>query len=302
VLVPRADSVCSASSSTKSGYRGRFAPSPTGPLHYGSLLAAVVSYLDAKSVNGQWLIRIEDIDGPRTQNGAIASILECLESHGLVSDQPIVYQSQRHDQYTSLLQRLETAGFTYRCPCSRKQLLVSGQHTAQCRNEDLDGLETAIKFRSPNRKISWLDGIAGHVALAIEDDFVLKRKDGIYAYQLAVVTDDIAQKITHVVRGSDLIDSTPIQLAIYNALDIRPPFFSHFPVMTSLQGQKLSKQNHAPAVDNECAFANLTKIIALLGVKGSANVSSCDEILRYAATQWPSVQLNGISHFDELKR
>ena len=159
-----------------------------------------------------------------------------------------------------------------------------------------------MKFRAPRRPLVWHDGIMGEKEITIENDFVLKRKEGIYAYQLAVVTDDIAQQISHVIRGADLVESTPMQLALYEALELPAPNFSHFPVMKNAQGQKLSKQNHSPAVDNAHAIDNLAKIVEQLGIEAPPAFESCEQILKHAAKHWSTKPLNAIEFFNELKR
>jgi len=211
-------------------YRGRFAPSPTGPLHYGSLLAAVISYLDAKSSNGDWLVRIEDIDGPRTQPNADKSILACLSSHGLISDFPTTYQSKHYARYEIALGKLQETGFTYRCPCSRMELAENQNHSPRCISQDIEGLDCAIKFRATNKSFNWQDGIYGAHEAVINRDFVLKRKDGLYAYQLAVVVDDIEQQITQVMRGEDLVRKHAHAACLIRCLRLRHPHIFPFPV------------------------------------------------------------------------
>jgi glutamyl-Q tRNA(Asp) synthetase len=288
--------------STMTRYRGRFAPSPTGPLHYGSLLAAVISYLDAKSSNGDWLVRIEDIDGPRTQPNADKSILACLSSHGLISDFPTTYQSKHYARYEIALGKLQETGFTYRCPCSRMELAENQNHSPRCISQDIEGLDCAIKFRATNKSFNWQDGIYGAHEAVINRDFVLKRKDGLYAYQLAVVVDDIEQQITQVIRGADLVESTPMQLALYDALGFAPPIYSHFPLMTNEQGQKLSKQNLSPSVNNHFAVENIREIVRLLGIEPLSEQHCCKAILTDASKRWSRSQLSSIDHFDELIR
>lgn len=269
-----------------SSYRGRFAPSPTGPLHFGSLFAAVISYLHAKANHGIWLVRIEDLDPPRESPAAKSAILETLRAHGLHSDEPILLQSLRSAYYEQCLERIRHKGQSYRCPCSRQQLSKSnGQHSAACLAQEVV-TQHAVRFRSHQELHSWNDLFMGQHALAIQDDFVLKRKEGLYAYQLAVVCDDIAQGITHVVRGSDLLDSTPMQLALYHTMDTQPPKFGHFPVIVDGSGQKLSKQAHAPAINNANACQNLLEIFALLGLEITAPNGAPSELLRQATHQW----------------
>lgn len=280
-------------------YRGRFAPSPTGPLHFGSLFAAVISYLDAKRQQGKWLVRIENIDPPREQEGAIASILSCLEKHGLHADEDILFQSSQGPYYETLLDRLHTSGQLYLCPCSRKQLTEEGEHLPSCQSQEVKALPCATKFRSDAREIHWEDGILGSISYPLVDDFVLKRKDGLYAYQLAVVADDIQQGITHVVRGADLLDSTPMQLALYQALNASEPKFSHFPVVKNDQGQKLSKQNLAHPVNAENAVDNLRTVLSMLGISYSIHEHNCKSLLATAIPQWQPERVAARKDFTE---
>lgn len=269
-----------------SSYRGRFAPSPTGSLHFGSLFAAVISYLHAKANDGIWLVRIEDLDPPRESPAAKAAILATLHAHGLHSDEPILLQSERSAYYEQCLERIWQKGLSFRCPCSRQQLSQSnGQHSAACLEQRITE-HYAIRFHTPAEIFAWHDAFMGQQALAIREDFVLKRKEGLYAYQLAVVCDDIAQGITHVIRGSDLLDSTPMQLALYRALDHQPPQFGHFPVIVGSSGQKLSKQAHAPAVNNATARQNLLDIFALLHLNIADPEAAPAELLSQATQPW----------------
>lgn len=236
-------------------YRGRFAPSPTGPLHRGSLVAAVGSYLGARRAGGQWLVRMEDVDGPRCVPGAGAKILRCLEACGLEWDGEVVYQSTRFDAYRAALDRLTRAGFTYPCACSRKELGDAAVYPGTCRGGLAPGrrAERAVRFRVPEPcVIEYRDAVCGwqreDVARST-GDFVLLRADGIWAYQLAVVVDDAWQGITDVVRGADLLDSTARQIALQRALEVPAPRYAHLPVVMGDDGQKLSKQTKAMAVE-----------------------------------------------------
>lgn len=270
-----------------SNYRGRFAPSPTGPLHFGSLFAAVVSFLHARSQNGKWLLRVEDLDPPREQRNAKASILKTLELHGLEWDGPVVYQSQRADLYEARLAELAAIDMTYLCPCSRKQLTEQfGRHSEACRLQQVQGMACATKFKGQQQIYHWLDEFQGELRLDIHEDFVLKRKDGFYAYQLAVVCDDIEQNISHVVRGYDLLDSTPMQLALCSAFKQPPPRFAHFPVIIQQNGQKLSKQNMAPAVDDSKALSNLLAVYQHLGLVLPDSPASVSEAIEQGLMAW----------------
>lgn len=269
-------------------YIGRFAPSPTGPLHFGSLLAAVVSYLDAKSHHGKWLLRIEDVDPPRESLEAKESILHCLESHGLNHDDEVLYQSTQSEYYESLLGTLKDEGHVFYCPCSRKYLESHhNKHSKDCSLQKVAPDESAIKFRANGSMYSWRDGFEGEQALSLTTDFVLKRKDKLYSYQLAVVADDIYQKVNHVVRGVDLLDSTAMQLAIYEALKESPPEFSHFPVVVGPDGEKLSKQNLAKPVDPDKAVQNLSLVMRMLKLDLPEQAKlNPQKILEYSVSLW----------------
>lgn len=269
-------------------YRGRFAPSPTGPLHFGSLFAAVISYLDAKAQQGVWLVRIENIDPPREQIGAIEQIHACLEAHGLQSDEPIRYQSEQSANYERVLQALLEQSSCYRCPCSRKELLEYGGHSPRCLSGQFDDPEYALRFKAKGLSFTWQDNYLGELSREISEDFVLKRKDGLYAYQLAVVADDIDQGITHVVRGSDLLDSSPMQLALYEALGHTAPSLAHFPTLTNTQQQKLSKQNFSQAVDNTQVMLNIKLIASLLNLDLGNSCISPQTAYQAMLEQWPS--------------
>lgn len=276
-----------------STYRGRFAPSPTGPLHFGSLVAALASFLDARSKDGEWLVRIEDIDPLREVSGASSDILHTLESHQLLWDETVRYQSQRSSQYESLIDQLKSSGHTYYCPCSRKTLIANnGSHSAECNPLTPSSHQPyAIRFHAKNHRYTWNDLLLGsqsYSAAEQTDDFVIKRKEGFYAYQLAVVCDDIEQKITHIVRGSDLLDSTPPQLALYEALNIAPPQFGHIPVILNNNGQKLSKQNLAPSIDTALAGKNLQQALSVLNqpLPLTLNGAPASEIIDWAIQNW----------------
>ena len=270
-----------------SNYRGRFAPSPTGPLHFGSLFAAVISYLHARAQGGEWLVRIEDLDPPREQAEAKSCILRTLESHGLEWDESVVYQSQRSALYESRLAQLAEQHLSFLCPCSRKELASNhGQHISACQSQHVGALVCATKCKAQGVSYSWQDEFQGSSQCLVEEDFVLKRKEGLYAYQLAVVSDDIEQKISHVVRGYDLLSSTPMQLHLYKAFDYPPPVFAHFPVIVHRNGQKLSKQNRAPAVHNEAALTNLLTIYNYLGLELDTDPAVVSDAIKLGVEAW----------------
>lgn len=235
------------------GYCGRFAPTPSGPLHFGSLIAALASYLDARHAQGIWRVRIEDIDPPRSPPGADAEILRQLEAFGLHWDGSVRYQSDRDIAYQAALERLAELGLAYPCSCSRKEWHAYGVYPGWCR----DGVrhpERAVAWRLRSdlgtRPVIWHDRLFGTQRFdpAALGDVVLKRKEGLWAYQLAVVIDDADQAITDVVRGFDLLDNTPWQRQLQDALGLPVPRYLHLPLIVAANGQKLSKQNLAPAL------------------------------------------------------
>lgn len=234
-------------------YRGRFAPTPSGPLHFGSLVAALASHLDARRAHGEWRLRIEDIDPPRCPAGAADTILRQLEAFGLHWDGPVHWQHDRDDAYAAALARLEAAGLAYPCSCSRKQWRDHPVYPGWCRRGVRDPAgPVAWRLRSDlgPRPVVWQDRLFGEQRFdpAALGDVVLKRKDGLWAYQLAVVVDDADQGISDVVRGFDLLDNTPWQRQLQRALGYPEPRYLHLPLILGDDGQKLSKQNLAPAL------------------------------------------------------
>ncbi|GHD37373.1 tRNA glutamyl-Q(34) synthetase GluQRS [Parahalioglobus pacificus] len=273
-------------------YRGRFAPSPTGPLHKGSLIAALASYLDARAHSGQWLVRIEDIDPPREQAGATQSILNSLQAHGLYWDDDPLFQSTRSDAYEHAITRLHTDGLTFACQCTRAALGPDGCCNGRCEASSTSLTPpTATRFRVERATvISTDDGVQGQQSWPLGQDapdFVIKRKDGLFAYQLAVAVDDAQQGISRVVRGSDLLDSTPRQIALMGALGYDAPEYSHIPILATPDGQKLSKQNHAAPLADQTAAANLREALDYLGQPPPpTTLESPVDILTAATTQW----------------
>ena len=257
-------------------YRGRFAPSPTGPLHFGSLIAAVASYLDAKSRGGEWLVRIEYLDPPRVARGAADDILRTLEACGMQWDGAIVYQSTRFDAYHSALHRLRQRGVIYPCACSRREIADSALagiegpvYPGTCRSGVAAG-KTAHALRVDTRGVSigFDDAVQGPVRQNLETeigDFVLYRADQVFAYQLAVVIDDAGQGITDIVRGADLLHSTPRQIYLQQLLGFPAPRYAHVAVAVNAQGEKLSKQTHAPAIDAAAPLPALFAALRFLG-------------------------------------
>ncbi|MDH3513872.1 MAG: tRNA glutamyl-Q(34) synthetase GluQRS, partial [Gammaproteobacteria bacterium] len=241
-------------------YRGRFAPSPTGPLHFGSLVAAVGSFLQAKSRGGEWLVRMEDLDPPREAPGAAADILRTLEAFGLHWDGEVLYQSRRHDVYQASLEKLKARNEIYPCACSRREIADSSVggvdgpvYPGTCRNGIAPGrAPRAWRVKVDGQQVEFLDAVQGKLArdLAVDfGDFVVRRADGFFAYQLAVVVDDAAQGITEIVRGADLIESTPRQIHLQRLLNLPMPDYLHLPVVLNEKGEKLSKQTNAAPLD-----------------------------------------------------
>ncbi|MCB1735226.1 MAG: tRNA glutamyl-Q(34) synthetase GluQRS [Gammaproteobacteria bacterium] len=254
-------------------YIGRFAPSPTGLLHFGSLIAAVGSYLQARSQNGRWLLRMEDIDPPRAQPGAADAIIATLRAYGFEWDGPIRYQSTRGAAYDAALDRLRADGWLFPCSCSRREITeAGGVYPGTCRNGPPDMVEAArpmaLRVRSDGPRIHFHDALQGDFDVdvaATVGDFVLKRADGLFAYQLAVVVDDAEQGVTEVVRGSDLLDSTARQIHLQRLLGYRTPDYVHLPVVIDQDGYKLSKQTYAAPLRDDDPIPALCAAMAFLG-------------------------------------
>ncbi|MEE2764142.1 MAG: tRNA glutamyl-Q(34) synthetase GluQRS [Pseudomonadota bacterium] len=279
---------------TSTDYRGRFAPSPTGPLHFGSLVAALASFLEARCHQGQWLVRIEDLDPLREPPEATGQILRSLDAHGLMADDAVRFQSRRHEAYQAAIDRLLETGHAYRCACSRKELAQHhGRHPHQCRDGHIAAGDRpfAVRFALTDETSHWQDQLLGpqvQTVAAELDDPVILRKEGFYAYQLAVVVDDIDQGITHVVRGSDLLDMTAQQQQVYRALGATPPHWLHIPVILNDQGQKLSKQTHAPALDDTRPSDNLVQALAALGQEPPTELTRepVEQVLAWGIRHW----------------
>lgn len=273
-------------------YIGRFAPSPSGPLHFGSLVAALASYLDAHANNGHWLVRMEDIDPPREQPGAADLIFKTLETYGMHWHGTALYQSTRTDIYQAILDVMLAKGQLYPCTCTRKKLAgKNGVYPGYCRNKTvLPDKPFSLRLKCPSTEFSFDDQIQGSQTFNLGElgDFILKRKDGLYAYQLAVCVDDEYQGVTHIVRGYDLIDSTPRQLHLQNVLGYRHPVYSHIPVITLADGNKLSKQNHAPAIPVDEPRPALIQALKALGMQpdNDLSASSVEDILRWGSSHW----------------
>lgn len=285
-------------------YRGRFAPSPTGPLHFGSLVTALGSFLQAKSQGGEWLVRIEDIDPPREVAGSADDILRTLEAFHLYWDGPVLYQSRRSDAYDAALEELASMGHSFPCACSRKSiadaLLKNAAHQDQrpsiypgtCR----EGLPHGARARALRVKVSpqtivFDDLIQGKIETQLDrevGDFVIKRADGYHAYHLAVVIDDAHQGITEVVRGMDLIESTPHHLYLQQLLGYPSPRYAHLPIAVNEEGEKLSKQTHATPTDKRNPGPTLANALSFLGHQPDPTVISAgpEELLNWALENW----------------
>lgn len=272
-------------------YIGRFAPSPTGRLHLGSLVGALASYLDARANHGRWLVRMEDLDPPREEPGAAEAILQCLQQHGLLWDGEVMWQSQRHARYQEVLDGLCSRGKAFFCTCSRTDLArYAGIYPGTCRGRlAAPQGEHAVRLWVPDTVVEFQDQVQGLYAQNLQrevGDFVLRRKDGLYAYQLAVVVDDADQGVTHIVRGSDLLDSTPRQIWLQSQLQFPQPEYAHVPVVTNAEGQKLSKQTFAPVLQDAEAGQNLRAALAFLNQVLPPPHYPVQDILQWAVSHW----------------
>jgi glutamyl-Q tRNA(Asp) synthetase len=277
-------------------YHGRFAPSPTGPLHFGSLVAAVASWLDARAAGGRWTVRIEDVDAPRTVPGAADAILRALEACGLEWDGEVVRQAGRSALYERALERLRERGLAYRCRCSRREIADSALrgiegavYPGTCRGLAIALEESAAeRFRVGPGVVAFEDRVQGRIAQDVArevGDFIVRRRDGLFAYQLAVVADDGDQGITDVVRGADLLASTPRQILLQRALGLPTPRYLHFPVAIDPQGEKLSKRHGAPALERANAPEAIARALAFLG-QSAVLPDSAPAMLAEAARGW----------------
>lgn len=283
-------------------YRGRFAPSPSGPLHFGSLVAAVASWLDARAAGGEWLLRIEDVDAPRTVPGAADAIQRSLDALGLRWDGEVLWQSRRAPAYEAALEKLARHGLVYRCRCTRRELADSALtgiegavYPGTCRALALPvSVEGADRVLTDAAPIAFIDRVQGPIEQRLETDigdFVLRRRDGLFAYQLAVVVDDAAQGITDVVRGADLLLSTPRQVHLQRLLGYPTPRYLHIPVATS-GGQKLSKQNLAPPIDDARPLPALRAALAFLG-QDIPDAGTAEALLSEAIGSWDPAKIPG---------
>ncbi|WP_107760178.1 tRNA glutamyl-Q(34) synthetase GluQRS [Dickeya sp. Secpp 1600] len=273
-------------------YVGRFAPSPSGDLHFGSLIAALGSYLQARAGRGRWLVRIEDIDPPREVPGAAARILRQLEQYGLLWDGDVVYQSRRHDLYRAVLADLQRQGKCYYCTCTRQRIQqIGGHYDGHCRDRGLPSNQAALRLRQSQPVLSFHDRLRGQIdadPMLAREDFIIHRRDGLFAYNLAVVVDDHDQGVTEIVRGADLIEPTVRQLSLYHQLDYPAPAYVHLPLALNCDGNKLSKQNHAPALPDGDPRAVLAQALAFLRQPLPAHWRDLDRdaLLAWAVAHW----------------
>ena len=272
-------------------YIGRFAPTPSGPLHFGSLVAALASYLDARANKGLWLVRIEDLDPPRTVPGSIDSILSCLDTFGLHWDGALMFQSHRQQAYQEALEQLSQQGLIYTCSCSRAQFQTNPLYICHCLTHPPSAQSVARRIALPHQSITVDDIIIGPQTQHLADDvgdFVVQRKDQLFSYQLAVVVDDAEQNISHIIRGSDLYDQTPRQAWLQTCLNCALPIYGHLPIITNNQGQKLSKQNLAQPLDIAQAPTLLSEALERLGQATPCTFRQAPvaEQLSWAVEQW----------------
>lgn len=279
-------------------YRGRFAPTPSGPLHAGSLVTALAGWLDARAARGRWLLRIDDLDKARCPPGMEATILRQLELHGLTWDEAPRHQSRHIEAYHAALQTLDAAGRVYRCRCTRAQLLREAGHGAdgpvysgRCRELGIADGRVSLRLRMGSGSVRLDDPVFGTLTRDLQQDIgdpVLKRSDGVIGYHLACVVDETAQHISHVVRGADLIGASLAQHRLMQDLQRSPPRYAHVPLLVDARGNKLSKQNHAAPLDDRHPAANLHDALLLLGQSPPAALdrASVTELLDWAVAHW----------------
>lgn len=291
-----------ADTESESGYIGRFAPSPTGPLHFGSLLAALASFLDARANQGKWLMRIEDLDPPREPAGSAELILQQLQDFGMNWDDEVLYQSTRLGAYEEVMGQLQDKGLAYPCDCTRPQIREMGLvYNGSCRERSTPPEKPyALRLKTEALKIGFDDVIQGHFSQQLEldaGDFVIRRKDELYAYQLAVVVDDEFQNITHVVRGWDLLDSTPRQIYLQRVLNYQEMSYIHIPIIVDEKGQKLSKQAFAPSIETDRASEAIYKALVFLGQVPPAEIAieRPESQLQWAIANWDSQAVAKVS-------
>lgn len=290
-------------------YIGRFAPTPSGYLHFGSLLAALASYLDARSHDGQWLIRVEDLDTPRNIPGADQHILRTLKAYGLDWDGDVLFQSDRVAHYQYVINQWLETGDAYYCDCSRREILAQGNiYPGTCRDRQLPASpEHAIRLRIDETELTVNDRLQGQFTQRLSNtsgDFIIRRRDGIIAYQLAVVVDDIAQRVTDVVRGADLLESTPRQHWIYHLLQQPAPRYLHIPLIMRPDGEKLSKRLGSTPLEPAQAISTLYRALGVLAQDPPAYLARAPikEQLQWAVCHWQPNRLPAARHIIEKTR
>jgi glutamyl-Q tRNA(Asp) synthetase len=273
-------------------YVGRFAPSPTGGLHLGSLYTAAASFLDARANGGGWLVRIEDLDGPRVVPGSADGILRTLSRFGFEWDGDVVYQSDRADRYAAALDGLGARGLTFQCSCSRLQLAEDERYPGHCRNGPVKpGTPRATRVRVEDAVVQFTDRIQGtfrqNVAAAV-GDMLVRRRDQLFAYVLAVVVDDAAQHVTHVVRGADLLDNTPRQIYLQRLLGLNTPDYAHVPLLTEPDGRKLAKSSRSVLLDSNTPLPLIIEVFDLLNLSPPAELelATIPEAWSWAIAKW----------------
>jgi len=296
--------------SSQDCYRGRFAPSPSGFLHFGSLIAALASFLDAKATTdsngnqGSWLVRIEDIDPPREQTGASSAILSTLEAFGLYWDESVLYQSQQSELYKHMLYELRQQKLSYYCQCTRKEIRsIGGIYQGNCRSLNKPMDKSATRLINQYGQYQFDDIFQGKVncnKTLAEEDFIIHRKDNLFAYQLAVVHDDIYQNITHVIRGCDLLEPTARQLTLFTTLNCQAPQFGHVPLAITNQGYKLSKQNKAPAIDDNNPQPALFSALEFLGQNPESYLvhENVSDVINWAIKHWDRNKVPKVTEID----
>jgi glutamyl-Q tRNA(Asp) synthetase len=283
----------------QAGYRGRFAPSPTGELHFGSLVAALASWLRARNRGGEWLLRVDDIDPPREVAGSTRAIIAALAQLGLTADAPALHQSERGEAYAQALLQLQRDGHAFPCWCSRTDLEAAGavHRDGRCVSPRRDDREPAWRLRAPDGEITFDDGLQGPQRQNVRDavgDFVLRRADGLWSYQLACVVDDAFQGITEVVRGCDLLDSTPRQILLQRLIGLPTPAYVHLPLAVDAHGRKLSKSSDAPAIDAADPRTALACALRFLG-QAVPDASDISTMLHTAARDFDPSPLRGVT-------
>lgn len=287
---------------SESHYIGRFAPSPSGELHFGSLIAALGSYLQARARQGKWLVRIEDIDPPREVPGAAETILRQLEHYGLHWDDEVLWQSKRHEAYRERLAWLRDRGLSYNCTCTRARIQsVGGVYDGHCRTLNLPQENAAVRIKQRAPVTRFTDLLSGEIHAderLAREDFIIHRRDGLFAYNLAVVVDDRFQGVTEIVRGADLVEPTVRQISLYHQFGWTAPDYIHLPLAVNAQGFKLSKQNHAPALPDGDPRPVLIDALRFLNqnVTNEWQDLHIDELLKMAVANWTLAAVPKIQH------